>query len=392
MNKRNPAITQDWEDQRTEIAEILPVVETGSRSLVPARETGPLASGSQFHNVSQGKPIHGLISSSTAPQHMQINAITHTGTIESEGTLITIDEEFLLKLSPQTFKVLIMYLTKAADQLPHGDKVTADAIQRNRKISLYLEEYMSACDLRDKKTAREQLNAAVLGLYGISLEWDEKEYVKPEGRSRKVNKTVHHRMRIIEQTATNEKGKPISGGKAEIWLTPSMAEYLARAYIMPISSALLRINTHNNPYSIPFGWKLCSLDNVNITNNNPERVGRTTVQTLLNAAKGIPRYETIAKRGNIYDLLIKPFDRDMRALVEAGVLSSYSYYDEAGNQIDSVAALNYSTFSSLNIRYEIKNYPDQTMRIEAKQKRISNAIARNKKKKDSQDQQNTTQE
>jgi hypothetical protein len=349
---------------------------TDPRTLIPAGGVGPLTSGSQFHKVSQGTPIHGLIASSTAPQNMQINAITRAGTINSDGVIITVDEEALLSVSAQTFKVLIMYLSKATEQLPRGDQITAEAIQRSRAVSLTLEEYMRACRIRDKKTAREQLNAAVLALYGISLEWDETEYNKPEGKSRKVKERVHHRMRITDHTITREEGNPVKRGAAEIRLTFDMAEYLAGAYIMPYPSALLTINTHNNPYSIPLGWKLCALYNMNY---GKPRQNRTTVETLLRAAKGIPRYNVIAEKGQVYDRIIKPFDRDMRALVEAGVLSSYYYFEDNGDRVDNIAALSYSAFSTLNVWYELKGYPDQAPRLEAKQRRISAAINRAKR-------------
>ena len=346
------------------------------RIISPAKALGPFSSGSPYHKVSQGTPIHGLIASSTNPQNMQINAITRAGTINSDGVIITVDEEALLAVSAQTFKVLIMYLSKATEQLPRGDQKTAEAIQRSRAVSLSLEEYMRACKVRDKKSAREQLNTAVSALFGISLEWDETEYNQPEGKSRKVKERVHHRMRITDHTITREEGNPVKRGTAEIRLSFDMADYLAGAYIMPYPSALLTINTHNNPYSLPLGWKLCALYNMNY---GKPRQNITTVETLLRAAKGIPRYETIAKRGNIYDLLIKPFDRDMRALVEAGVLSSYHYIDDNETRIDSIASLSYLEFSALKVWYEIKDFPNQAPRLEAKQKRISAAINRAKR-------------
>ena len=346
------------------------------RTFAPAEALGPFSSGSQFHKVSQGTPIHGLIASSTSPQNMQINAITRAGTINSDGVIITVDEEALLSVSAQTFKVLIMYLSKATEQLPRGDQITAEAIQRSRAVALTLEEYMRACRIKDKKSAREQLNTAVSALFGISLEWDETEYNKPEGKSRKVKERVHHRMRITDHTITREEGNPVKRGAAEIRLSFDMAEYLAGAYIMPYPSALLTINTHKNPYSIPLGWKLCALYNMNY---GKPRQNRTTVETLLRAAKGIPRYDVIAEKGQVFDRIIKPFDRDMRALVEAGVLSSYYYFDDNGDRIDSIASLTYSEFSALNVWYEIKDFPNQAPRLEAKQKRISAAINRAKR-------------
>lgn len=328
---------------------------------------GSFSSDSLYKRTLQGKPIHGLIASSTAPQNMQIDALTRAGTINSEGVIITVAEEALLDVSAQTFKVLIMFLTKATEQLPREDHITPEAILKGRTVRISLEEYMNKCGIKDKKSAREQLNTAIRTLYGISLEWDETEYNKPEGKSRKVKETVHHATRIVEHIATREGGKPIKRGEAEVQLTFSMAEYLSGAYIMPYPSALFAINTQYHPYSIPFCWKLCSLYNMNW--GKPSQ-GRTTVETLLRAAKGIPRYETMASKGKIYERIIAPFDRDMRELVDRGILSDYYYYDDMGARVDNIAALSYLSFSGLNIWYELKNYPNQAPRIEAKQKRI----------------------
>jgi len=328
---------------------------------------GSFGSDSLYKRTLQGKPIHGLIASSTTPQNMQIDAITRAGTINSEGVIITVAEEALLDVSAQTFKVLIMFLTKATEQLPRENQITPEAILKGRTVKISLDEYMNKCGIKDKKSAREQLNTAIRTLYGISLEWDETEYNRPEGKSRKVKETVHHATRIVDHIATREGGNPVKRGEAEVQLTYSMAEYLSGAYIMPYPSALFAINTNNHPYSIPFCWKLCSLYNMNW--GKPTQ-GRTTVETLLRAAKGIPRYETIAHRGNIYDKIIRPFDRDMKELVERGILSGYYYYDDMGARVDNIAALSYLSFSGLNIWYELKGYPSQAPRLEAKQKRI----------------------
>jgi hypothetical protein len=100
-------------------------------------------------------------------------------------------------------------------------------------------------------------------------------------------------------------------------------------------------------------------------NFGTDRANVTTVKTLLSAAKGIPRYSDLASKGKIYERLIYPFDRDLAALVEASVLSTYWYYDGSGNRIESaqLGGLSYAEFSALYIHYELKNYPDQTPRL-----------------------------
>ncbi len=340
--------------------------------------TGEDSIETSYSKALQGKGINGLISSSTTRGNIELNAITHTGTMQSNGVLITIDEEAIQDITSQTFKVFIILLDTVTSQLPRDTEITAEAIQKGRIVRLPLSKYMDACKIKDVKEARKQLNDAIKALYAVSLEWDEDEYIKPEGKSRKVQVSKHHRMRITDHTITEEEGNPIKRGVAEFRFSFDMAEYLSNAYIMPYPLALLTINTQYHPYSIPFGWKLCTLDNINITNNHPERVGNTTVQTLLIAAKGIPRYDDLMQVGKIYERIMHPFDRDLAALVEAGVLSTYWYYDEKGNRIDGtrLGSLSYTEFSRLNVHYELKDYPDQRPRLEAKSRRIKAAINR----------------
>ena len=347
--------------------------------LAPEKDIGLLGSESPYHKTLQGTPIHGLIASATGESAFQMDAITHTGISKSGGVIITVDENVIETLSQQTFKGLIMFLTKGTEQLPRGDQATAEAILRNREISLYLDDYMKACRVKDKKSAREQLGTIAQTVYGMSLEWEETRWETPEGKSRKTKETIHYSARIIEKLGVPAGKNPVKGGKVTVTLTASMAEYLAGAYIMPYPSALLAINTKYNPHSFPLGWKLCTLYNMNY--NNPERRNRTTVTTLLQAAKGIPRYEAIAHRGNIYDKIIAPFDRDLQALVSAGVLS-YCYYEtQQGKRIEGnqLGGLNYQEFISLYVCFDLDGYPDQAPRIEAKEKRISAAISRAKR-------------
>ena len=168
----------------------------------------------------------------------------------------------------------------------------------------------------------------------------------------------------------------------------SLSLYLSNSYIMPYPDALLSINTHYHPYSIPLGWKLCALHNMNF---GKDIANTTTVKTLLSAAKGIPRYSDIAQQGHIYERIISRLDRDLAALIEAEVLSAYWYYDDNGTRIEGgyykggkyiesgkLALLSYTEFSALHVHYELKNYPNQTPRLEAKSKRIRAAISRRK--------------
>ena len=350
-------------------------------SLAPDNSSvvGAFASDSLYKKTLQGTPMHSLIASSTSPQVMQINAVTRAGEMNIGGVAIVIDEEVIPIFTPQAFQVFIMLITKATEQLPRENQITPEAILNNRLIRITLDDYMRLRKIKDKKNAREQLNAAVRSLYGISLDWYETGYNKPEGKSRKVKERMHYSTRILDKIGTREGGTPVRRGAAEVQLAYDMAKYLAGAYIMYYPVALLEINVQYHPYSVQLGWKLCALYNMNWGKPNQ---GKTTVETLLKAAQGIPRYEKIAETGQVYDRIIKPFDRDMRELVDRGVLADYYYYDDMGARVDNIGAISYLTFSGLNVAYTIKDYPDQRPRIEAKQKRISNAISRRKREAD----------
>ena len=265
---------------------------------------GPIGSEAPYNKTLQGTPVHGLIASATGEKAFQMNAITHTGIARSDGIVITVDENVIENLSPQTFKGLIMLLTVATERLPREDQITPEAVLKNREIEITLEDYIKACRVKDKKSAREQLNTIIRTIYGISLEWDETEWKKPEGKSRKVKERMHYLARIIEKLGVSAEENPVKGGKVKVTLTYEMASYLAGAYIMPYPSALLAVNTQYHPYSIPLGWKLCALYNINY--EKPERRNRTTVATLLQAAKGIPRYESMREKGKAFIFNILP--------------------------------------------------------------------------------------
>jgi len=333
---------------------------------------------SPYSTVLQGKPLHGLLASSPTHGNIQIDNVAHTSTIQSEGVIITIDENAIQDISPQTFKVLIILLTAVTSQLPRGTAITAEAINKGRTVQISLDNYMAACKIKDRKEARIQLNEAIKVLYAVSLEWDEQVYETPKGKSRAVKITKHHRLRITDHTITQEEGNPVKRGVAEFRFSFDMAEYLSNAYIMPYPDALLSINTHYHPHSIPLGWKLCALHNMNYGNEKRQYI--TTVETLINAAKGIPLYDDLAQKGNIYNRLIKPFDRDLAELVKVGMLASYWYFDDEEKKVEpsQLGNLSYTEFSKLYIHYELKNYPDQTPRLEAKSKRIKATINRRK--------------
>lgn len=322
----------------------------------------------------QGKGINGFFA--TSARAGEVNAITGETILHGNDVIAIIDADAIQEISPQTFKVLIVLLTALKANLPCDENTTADLINKGRIVRIPLAKYMEVCQIKDRTTARQQLNDAIRALYSVSLRWTETAYVVPEGGTRKKKTVLEHEIRLTDHIIREPNDSPVKCGYADFKFSFDMAEYLSHAYVMSYPLSLLTINTKKNPNSIPFGWKLSDLHNQNFGKPTQDT---TTVKTLLNSSKGIPAYEKIAASGEIERRIITPFDRDMYALVEAGVLSDYWYYSEDGTPInrDKVKSLSYREFASLNIHYELKGYPDQTPRIEAaRQKRIATAKRR----------------
>lgn len=348
------------------ILELERSVEDGSHSPDEGREAA-ITPCSAYSNVFQGPPIHGLISASTSLRNMEIDKVTRSGMVESDGVTFTIDDTITQSLSsptiqairPNTHKLLILILDRFSHQIPAKTN-NLDIIDKGRFVRITLDEYMEACGLRDRKWARSQLNKSALELYSISMEWDEDEWEKPEGKRRAVKNTFHHRMRITAHTASPNEGNPVKGGALKIWLDFDLAKYLAKTYVMPYHRGLYKLNTNDYPHSIQLCWKLLFLHNMN--RNKPKRRNTTTVKTLLSAAKDIPTYESLIEKGRIYERIIRPFDRNLAALVDVGVLSCYWYFDDHDNRIDGqrLGSLSYTEFSKLHIHYELLDYPDQS--------------------------------
>lgn len=336
---------------------------------------GPFGSDAMYYKTLQGPLVNNIISSLTTTG-VQLDAIAHTAELYREGNkIIRIDERALDDLSDQAIKVLIILNNKATEQLPQKADFTEASILRNRTVKISLGEYMAACEIGDRKSARDQLNAGVRTLYAVSYNWQEVMYIPQEGKRKDKREEKHYSTRIVETIGTMEGENPVKRGTADLVLTYGYAEYLALSYYQNYPAALLKINSKLHPYSISLGWKLSTMYNMDA---GKATQGKTTVATLIKAVKKFPRYNPA--KGQAYQRIIHPFDRDMQELVERGILSDYAYYDGMGNRITTLASLSYAEFSALDVRYTMAGYPDQTPLIEARQKRISAATRSPKRK------------
>ena len=141
------------------------------------------------------------------------------------------------------------------------------------------------------------------------------------------------------------------------------------SYPMPFNNKAYEINDHKYPNAYGFATKIFAHHNMNITKQNANRIG---VSTLLRSAQSIPSYEEVMQSDRHFDKRIRtPFERDLDALMrpEYGILESWEYCNAKGEPLadEQIDLKNYDVFSQLLINFKLKDYPDQTERIKKMQ-------------------------
>lgn len=232
-----------------------------------------------------------------------------------------------------------------------------DPIKEQRTVQITVKKYMELTGLKDRKEAAKQLKEAANKLYNMSLEFD-MEVSYPGKRKKDIE---HWKTRILDSQAERTRGAIL------LVLTSDMWRYFQRVPPMPFNKKLWKVNGKLNPNTYSFGFKLFAHHNMNIAKPNANRI---SVSTLLDAAPSIPRYEEVAHSDRHFDKrIIAPFERDLDALVDFGILKSWEYCNAKGEQLtgEQIDIKNYDVFSHLLITFELKDYPEQTERIKQMQ-------------------------
>ena len=325
------------------------------------------AKATSYSNMLQGKGTNALarISKKTA----RVDAITGNATITvPENVIINIADYANCKLNVQTIQLYHILAIKLTQQLPY--EATAEQIQKHRAVILTVEEFMKLRGLKDKKEARKQLEETIRTLYNISIEWEERHVLIPEGKKRSKLTPIKHGMRIADYRAN-----VIENGKAIFQFTFDLAGYLSKAYVAPFPMGLLQVNSHNHPYSYQLGVKLALHYNMNRTKENEKRI---SVKTLLEGLPDMPKYEDVMnnpKDGHVARKIIDPFEDDMNALIyEYGVLTNWEYCNSKGAPLTDEQLKDYSYNEWVNrlVTFEFANYPEQTeyiKKLEAKKRK-----------------------
>ena len=229
------------------------------------------------------------------------------------------------------FDILTIKLTK---QVPY--KPTAEQILKERRVTLSLDEYMSLCGLSDRKESQKQLRNNTEVLYHISLEWDERSKIIDPETGRKKYRKRHWKARLLDGTGEDEA---ITGSGITVYFLPELVEYLGQGFIMQSNLRALTINTNKYRHAYNLYRKLYEYYNENRPKHEHIRI---SVQSLLKACPEMPRPEEVKSR-HYKQQIIDPFEDNMDALQEAGIIVSWEYCNSGGEPLTDEQLTAYHT-------------------------------------------------
>ena len=318
----------------------------------------PMLQGTGSNKLSQ------ISTRSTAPD---VDAITGVATITDGEYKVFIEKynELAGGLRISTHKLLnacTIALTALNQYRGNGNIETAVCIPLEKYVKDIGKPLTKSTIDEVRKRVKEDLET----LYSVSIEWREKS-----GKNTKD----YAKMRIVTSQG-------IKRGNILVGFSPEFAKYLTGAYIMQFHNALLRID-ERNPSSYHLGLKLLLHHSI----DNNQRIGTAniiSVRALLDVCPDIPTYEEVMSGDRALDRRIKaPFENALDSL--NFIMWEYSNSKGIPLTDEQLASTTYADFITLYIHFTVKDFPDQTARLEARAEEIKAKAAKkksNKKKSD----------
>jgi len=271
------------------------------------------------------------------------------------------------KWNVNTHKVWDMSLSKLIDILPRGEKATLEMIDRKRTIKITVKEFAKKCNISER-FARDYLNAAGKALYEISVrcEIDQSEQTYQKGRKRKTtDQPKKYKLhRVVAAISEDQNGYSVINGVLELTFDIDFAKYLSQhSRALPRHDNIFRINSNNHRHSYYIANKLQEHYFMNIGKTNANRI---SVRCLKEELPDLPTYEEVMRADgdrHVEKRIIRPFERDMNALVdEYNILETWHYCTKNGKILTNEQLQNYdySDWNEWLIEFHLKEYPQQT--------------------------------
>lgn len=321
-----------------------------------AKATSPLSSltlgdvGTPYMKMLQGKGTNALATIGKKDD-WQIS-LDGTGTLEREDIIAKIEKFSSVSLSVNTTKVFDIICVQLADLLNYG-MPTEHQIKSiiDKGLSVSCDDIMHLLGRSDKKELQKELRKIADELYAVSIAFTETRTEYKGKKKTKASRNVE--FRLFHKKAVS------ASGKITLFPSPSLIEYLATSYIMPVSKKAFLIESKKYRHAYHLHRRLYLHYNMN---QGRSQANIIAVKTLLDAAPDLPKYEkVITSTGkNVQQQIIDPFERNMDALVDGGVIASWEYCNSkfAPLSDDQLGEMTYKVFSECFIHFELTDdYP-----------------------------------
>lgn len=336
---------------------------------------------SSFLPVLHGKATDAI--ANMAGSSIVENRLNNTGVVDTGKVKLVLDKftELTGTLGVSTHKLLSTAVAEFT-ALNHTGSKTREASFYG--ISIPLKEYAFMCGydviehetetpeeaqaeaLRAKRTldnARRKINKDLAILFSASLSWKEKVRGKQGD---------YMDIRLIE-------AKGIKRGNIQLVFSNTFGKYLIKLPLSQYPVALLSLDERNiNAYVV--GLKM--VEHYSLDNNHIRGTAQLLkVKTLL-AVTNLPSIDNISVKKNGWENRIKePLETALDALTACELLADWRYSKSKGAELTDEEATSFTSYEEWEntlVYFALKDAPDHTARIEARQAKCKKKTAKKK--------------
>lgn len=221
-------------------------------------------------------------------------------------------------------------------------------------VIMKLEEFMRMRSLKDRKTAREQVESDISVLLSLRVS---NPIEDDKGEFQNVNEYI------------NIGAYGVANSIIEFSFTKAFLSLVTRKFkpmMMPYPQGLYQIDQRRNPHSYYFGKKIAEHKNMNHGKGNENII---SVRNLLKSSPYMPSETYVKDHGSKYEeKLLIPLQRDLEAL-EAVLPFTWEFCNPHEKPLtdDQLERFNWQTIKNLYIYVFWENYPERTKQGEKKE-------------------------
>lgn len=278
----------------------------------------------------------------------------HTNQLALLNTRTTKSESLDHLYDKGTYKIgkLSIYIKGVVNKKTYFDSNTSQLLEmlivelgktgcNSPMVHLPVRTYMNLRKVSDRRKARKKLIEQLNNLWEVSM--------KLESNNDKYSKYANYEIRILGDRGT------LLNGNIDVKFNDTFFEMIKAYSVMYYPDLLFSLDERRNPNSYYFLRKIVEHKRINFGRKNADII---SVKSLMDSSPNVPSYEDISGKGQIKQRIIKPFERDMNALVDE---IDWEFYQESlPISNEEAEKLDIQSFSNLMIHITWKYYPLST--------------------------------